>query len=84
MSKLLICEGHCNGGMVQELDAKIREYGRVRVEGRHGYEVETSAAPHWVLEQIRNLIYTLHRRIGTDLKGYDRHACEICGFPRRY
>ena len=75
----LICEGDCNGGLVQEFDALIREYGRTTVETADGSTKETSTAPAGVLAMTKEMVYTPHLRNGSE------HAsCLKCGTMRRW
>lgn len=75
----LICEGDCNGGLVQEFDALIREYGRTTVEMVDGSVKETSNAPAAVLAMTKEMRYTEHRR-----NGGEHASCLKCGTIRRW
>lgn len=80
-TRQLVCEGQCNGGLVQEFDAAIRLHGRMTFESGEASRgaVETSAAPQAVLDLARTFIYTPHRE---DSIGYA--TCTVCGSRRRW
>lgn len=73
----LICEGACNGGLVQEFDRQVRGTRPVAVDG----DVRMRLMDEETIELGRSLRHTEHAPTG--VKGpKEMWACTACGFER--
>jgi hypothetical protein len=76
----LICEGPCNGGLVQEFDAAIKKAGRaIAARDNQRFDVEVSNAPASVLAMTQRMRYTRHIPLVVN-----DARCMVCGTVRRW